>query len=98
MASRRASTEAMAFVLVCTAVLACAHVTHQITEAGWGPIKVGMTPAEASAALGSPLEPRQGAPVTDECHHRTIANAPGLLFMVEGARIVRVETKARDYS
>lgn len=88
----------MAAVLVCTTALACADASHQITVAGWGPVKVGMTPAEAAATLGTAFEVPPGAIATDDCHYRTTPAAPGLLFMVEDGRIVRVETKERTYS
>ncbi len=88
-----------AAALVLTVATVLAGATPPITMRGWGAVKVGMTPAEASAALGSPLEIPQGeSAFAAECHYRTTAGAPGLLFMVEDNRIVRVQTKRREYS
>lgn len=73
-------------------------VAAALTTAGWGPVRVGMTPAQAGARLGSRLVVRQGASEPSACHYRTSARAPGLLFMVEKGRIVRVETKDARYA
>lgn len=64
---------------------------------GIGPIKVGMTLAEASAAVGQPVEIDPGY-VLDGCAYAVVKDGPkGLLFMVlrdketDPWRIVRVD-------
>jgi hypothetical protein len=79
------------------ALLAGSVVAPPLTTAGWGAVRVGMTPAQAAARLGSRLVVPKGADPT-ACHYRTTAPAPGLLFMVENGRIVRVETKDARYA
>lgn len=61
---------------------------------GIGPIGVGMTLDEASAAAGKPLTivPNSYAPGTGVCAHAVVEGGPeGLRFMVVHGRIVRVE-------
>lgn len=72
--------------------------TYPITTAGWGPVRVGMSLRDASSALGSELVAPKGLVGTDDCHYRTTTEAPGLLFMLEEGRIVRVETRSAHYS
>jgi hypothetical protein len=64
---------------------------------GIGPVRVGMTPAEASAAVGKPVEVNPGY-VLDNCAYAEAAGGPkGLSFMVlrdtagDPWRIVRVD-------
>jgi len=57
-----------------------------------------MTPEQASAAMGTPLVVGEGFSDTDYCHYRLTPSAPGLLFMVEDGRIVRVETTGPNYA
>jgi hypothetical protein len=66
-----------------------------ITTAGWGPVRVGMSVADVSRALGGDFAARDSA---IGCHYRSSAKAPGLLFMIENGRVVRVETKSRAFA
>lgn len=68
---------------------------------GIGPIRVGMTLAQASAALGRPVTAnREGAQMNDVCTYADVAALPsGLAFMLSRAkasdpwRIVRVDVE-----
>lgn len=66
----------------------------RITTAGYGPAKIGMSVAEASAALGMALV--SDGPVDDpECHYlRPEPAVEGLWFMVSNDRVVRIEVNA----
>jgi hypothetical protein len=66
----------------------------RITTAGYGPAKIGMSVAEASAALGMNLV--SDGPVDDpECHYlRPEPAVEGLWFMVSNDRVVRIEVNA----
>jgi hypothetical protein len=87
--------------LLLVAVLAGAAPRREpvpITTAGWGAVRVGMTPARAAARLGGRLVTRKGALEPESCHYRSSPRAPGLLFMVVEGRIARVETKDARYA
>ena len=61
----------------------------QLSEAGIGPVRVGMTVAEAAATL-----PGGGAPhpETQECAYVGLSGLPvGVSLMTEGGRVVRVD-------
>lgn len=61
-----------------------------VSETGAGPVRVGMTTAEARLATGGALS----LPVSLDasCEHVRVREAPGgLRFMVVGGRVVRVE-------
>jgi hypothetical protein len=63
----------------------------RITTAGYGPAKIGMSVAEASAALGLKLVSE--VPVDEpKCHYmRPEPAVEGLWFMISDDRVVRVE-------
>jgi hypothetical protein len=71
------------------------HRTWTVTERGYGPVRAGMTLAEARSALGDTLA--IPAPDDSTCDHVTPAFAkgaePSMLFMVEQGRIARVEVR-----
>ncbi len=59
-----------------------------VSAAGFGAVRIGMTVAEAQAALGMPFEPlRDGG----ECAYRRSPAVPGVLFMQIGGQVVRVD-------
>jgi len=59
---------------------------------GLGPVRVGMTPAEATAAAGVPVVAPPGAV---ECAYAKAEAGPaGVLFMVVEGRIARVDVRA----
>jgi hypothetical protein len=66
-----------------------------VTERGYGPVRAGMTLAEARTALGDSLA--IPAPDDSVCDHVTPAFAdrgdPSMLFMVEQGRIARIEVR-----
>jgi hypothetical protein len=62
----------------------------RMTLDGIGPVKVGMTLAEASAAAGAPLEVMPSP--TEGCAHARPAGGPEhVMFMVVDGKVVRVE-------
>ena len=63
----------------------------RITTAGYGPAKIGMTVAEASAALGTKLV-SEGPVDEPSCHYmRPEPAVEGLWFMISDDHVVRVE-------
>ena len=63
----------------------------RITTAGYGPAKIGMTVAEASAALGLKLV-SEGPVDEPSCHYmRPEPAVEGLWFMISDDHVVRVE-------
>ncbi len=72
-----------------------AHAENwRITTAGYGPVKIGMSVADAQRALGAKLVAE--GPVDDpECHYlRPEPTVEGLWFMISNDRVVRVEVNA----
>jgi hypothetical protein len=60
----------------------------RLTERGIGPVRVGMTVAEAAAALPGGVAP----PETQECAYVGLSGLPeGVSLMTEAGRIVRVD-------
>ncbi|MCF4165562.1 hypothetical protein L2U69_07905 [Zavarzinia compransoris] len=85
---------AVALSLVLVAGGRAGAVDWTLSPDGYGPVRIGMAPAEAALALGmalAPTDPTVAAP-DPECHH---LHAPALegediTFMVEHGRISRV--------
>jgi membrane-bound inhibitor of C-type lysozyme/uncharacterized membrane protein len=66
----------------------------RVTARGLGPVRVGMTMAEAGAALGMPLA---GADAAGECIYvRPSRELAGVMFMVVNGAIARVDVSAGD--
>ena len=65
-----------------------------VSETGFGPIVVGMTPLEARTAAGGRLQlpERLGA---EGCDYAAVPGLEGLTFMIENGRVVRVDVRAR---
>lgn len=63
-----------------------------LTAQGWGPLKVGMTRAEITAALGPDANPNAvGGADPEQCDQFRPARAPeGMLVMVEAGRLTRI--------
>jgi hypothetical protein len=81
-------------VLVLTVVATVPLQRQAITFHGIGPIQVGASVSEASLAAGEQLVEATDKPSGIEgCYHVRLKSSPTLLFMVEGDRITRVETK-----
>lgn len=71
--------------------LALAAEDLRITTAGYGPVKIGMTVAEAAAALGMKLV-SEGPVDEPACHYmRPEPAVEGLWFMISDDRVARVE-------
>jgi hypothetical protein len=62
--------------------------TWTVSETGWGPIRAGMSVADARAALGGRLP----EPSNRECDHvRPASGPPGVLVMIVNGQVARVE-------
>jgi hypothetical protein len=63
-----------------------------LTAEGYGPLRIGMTLAEVTAALGADAEPDAvGGPEPERCDQFRPARAPeGLLVMIEDGRLTRI--------
>ena len=68
-----------------------------VSETGFGPIVVGMTPLEARTAAGGRLQlpERLGAEGCDYASVPGMEGLEGLSFMIENGRVVRVDVRAR---
>jgi hypothetical protein len=71
------------------------HRTWTVTERGYGPVRAGMTLAEARSAIGDTLS--IPAPDDSVCGHAAPAFAkgaePSVLFMIEQGKVARVEVR-----
>jgi hypothetical protein len=65
--------------------------TMTVTERGIGPLRVGMTLSEASAALGGALTAPPSADAAGCNYVQWRGGPPGVRVMVEGGRIARVD-------
>lgn len=63
-----------------------------LTAEGWGPLKIGMTLAQITAALGPDADPEAvGGAEPESCDQFRPARAPeGMLVMVEQGRLTRI--------
>lgn len=68
-----------------------ANATWRISMTGYGPVLIGMSPAQASRVLGAPLS--AGAPVPPQgCHYLFAPEQyPGTYFMVSKGSIARID-------
>ena len=67
---------------------AASRAAWTVTETGWGPIRAGMSLAEARAALGGVLPD----PTNPQCDHVAPPGGPmGLLLMTVAGEVARVE-------
>ena len=73
-------------------IVASAHADDwRITTAGYGPVKIGMSVAEAAAALGVKLV-SEGPIAEPSCHYmRPEPAVEGLWFMISNDHVARVE-------
>ena len=71
-----------------TATPAGSPASWRVSETGWGPIRAGMTVAEARTALGGEL----AEPANRDCDHVSPASSPaGVQLMIVGGRVARVD-------
>jgi hypothetical protein len=71
-------------------------VKYLVSYSGFGPVKVGMTPSEASKELGIPLEREEEE---GDCSYVAPKRSiKGVSFMVIGKRIARVDVFERGYA
>lgn len=69
-----------------------AIASDALTSQGWGPLKIGMTLAEVTAAMGPDADPNAiGGPDPDSCDQFRPANAPeGMIVMIEAGKLTRI--------
>jgi hypothetical protein len=68
------------------------EVSWQVTADGLGPIRIGMTTAEARAAVGDAWNETAGPPISEDCTHARIADSAATMrAMTVGGRVARVE-------
>ena len=84
-------------VAVSLVAVAETSVPHPITSSGWGPVRIGMTAAEAIAVMNGDLSDDKDTLGAD-CYHLESAREPALAFMVLEGRVVRVDTWKRKLS
>jgi len=74
------------------ALIASAHAADwSLSPQGYGPVRIGMSPGEASSALGTPLEYEGEGQADPACHHLSAtARDDHLRYMVQAGRIVRI--------
>lgn len=67
-----------------------------LTEAGWGPLRIGMTRAEVVAAAGEDANPNAvGGPEPEVCDEFRPERAPeGMLVMIQRGRLTRITSSA----
>jgi len=65
---------------------------NALTSTGWGPLRIGMTLAEVTAAAGPDSNPDSvGGPEPEYCDQFRPANAPeGILVMIEEGKLTRI--------
>jgi len=65
---------------------------NALTPTGWGPLKIGMTLAEVTAAAGPDSDPDSvGGAEPEYCDQFRPANAPeGILVMIEQGKLTRI--------
>ena len=68
--------------------------TGTVSETGFGPIVVGMTPLEAKAASGDKLQLPERLDAAG-CDFVSDPGLEGLTFMIENGRVVRVDVRTR---
>ena len=69
-----------------------------LTAEGWGPLRIGMTLEEVTAAAGEDANPEAvGGPEPEVCDEFRPARAPdGMIVMVEDGRLTRISLGARS--
>jgi hypothetical protein len=68
---------------------AAAAPAWTLTPQGYGPVKIGMSRAQVSRALGVKLSPR-AEHEEDACESGGAATLPGMIFMFEEGRLTRI--------
>jgi hypothetical protein len=65
-----------------------------VTPEGYGPVRIGMSEAEARQALGAGVNPAAAPADAAACHFLSVgAQPPVLLYMVEGGKVTRVTVR-----
>ena len=68
-----------------------ATTTLNVDPLGYGPVRVGMTTAEAARALGAEL--KLLGPKMEPCHYIQATERPGIAFMVIDGQIARIDVR-----
>jgi hypothetical protein len=84
--------------LILAAALAATPAAWTLTPDGLGPVKIGMTEAQAAAALGRKLDADRPPATADAqeqadyrgCHEAEVHGLKGLYVMIENGRVTRV--------
>ena len=85
---RRVGGAALAVMLATASPAAPRASDWRITPDGLGPVRIGMTRAEVTRAVGSPL---RGEELTEGCIEMEAARGwPGTSFMFEDGRVTRI--------
>ena len=82
---------ASALVIERSAARDSATTTHRVDPKGFGPVRVGMSTAQAANALGAEL--KLLGPEMQPCHYVQATGHPGIAFMVIDGRIARVDVR-----
>lgn len=71
----------------------------RVTTKGFGPVRVGMTVDEASAALGVPFDVDEPLDEADGCRYaKPRTGFEGLAFMLSQGRVVRVDVYNKSFA
>ena len=68
-----------------------ADTALNVDAMGFGPIRIGMTPADAGRSLGAEL--KLLGPEMEPCHYVQASERPGIVFMVIDGHIARVDVR-----
>ena len=85
-------------LIIAAALAAAAGPAWTLTPDGLGPVKIGMTEAQAVAALGRPLDSDKPPATADAqeqadyrgCHETQAHGLSGLYVMIENGRVTRI--------
>ena len=70
-------------------------ISWTVADTGFGPIVIGMTPAQANGAVGGTLELPQGMTI-DACDYAFPRGVDSLKFMIEQGKVVRIDVRRHD--
>jgi len=84
--------------LILVAMLATPAHAEVLSWQGVGPVELGMTVTAAERALGTKLEPRSLAYISDECYQtwRADKKDPGIGYVVEDGKITVIQVYRPD--
>ena len=87
-----------AIVMLLLASASIAQTRHALTFDGLGPVRIGMTMAQASRALGVPVTREEGFD-DNICYYSTPSRGfKDIAFMMAGTKIVRIDVGDRPFA